>query len=173
MAANFVFSIMPRLNNKIKAFILLLVFALNTVVSFACSVGLVNFNKDHHDQASSSPHSHDKPHSHDYAKPHSHEGVSSHNHTTKNAEHHNDKEDDEKNCCSDEVIKIAESDKTITKTGTIPQPLSVELFATIYTFILGDHYAAISLVKSAPPFVRSWHPTTISDLRIAIQSFQI
>ena len=165
---------MPQLNNKIKAFILLLVFALNTIVSFACSVGLINLQKGHHQQASSSSHSHDKPHSHESDnKAHSHEDIVSSKHTHEKGAHQHEHKEDGKTCCSDEVIKIAETDKTLTKTGSIPQPVSVELLATIYTFILGEHYRAVSLIKPAPPFVRSWHPTTISDLRIVIQSFQI
>ena len=166
---------MYQQKNKIKAAFLLLVFALNTVVSFACSVGLVDFSKDHH--KSDAQHSHDKPHSHDDAS-HSHDKAS-HNHGD-NAGHQQQSEtsvaspsEDGNNCCSDDVIKVSALDKAVTSVNQNPLPLPVEVMAAIYAFILPDCYKAALLIKPKPPSDRSWASTDHTNIRIAIQSFQI
>ncbi|MBU2045355.1 MAG: hypothetical protein KJ712_01335, partial [Bacteroidetes bacterium] len=77
-----------KLSIQIKTSVLLLVFLLNTMVVFACSLGMdMKFNSSHHQEKISSS--------------------SSHHHESK-AKHH---EDDKDNCCKDEAVKFAKFDK--------------------------------------------------------------
>ena len=171
MRVNFVLVFkMRQQKNKIKAAFLLLVFALNTVVSFACSVGLVDFSKDHHKHDET--HSHDKPHNHEKASHHHDGNVDLDNHQHIGSTHHMPGEE-ENNCCSDDVVKVSTLDKAVTSVNQNPLPLPVEVLAAIYTFLLPDYYSAKLLVKPKPPFDRSWDLSDDTNIRIAIQSFQI
>ena len=162
---------MHQQKNKIKAAFLLLVFALNTVVSFACSVGLVDFSKDHHKHDAS--HSHDKPHGHEKASHHHDENIDPTTHQHLASDNHHSQGEEEKNCCSDEVVKVSTLDKAVTSVNQNPLPLPVEVMAVIYAYILPNYYSATLLVKPKPPFDRSWDLSDHTNIRIAIQSFQI
>jgi hypothetical protein len=161
---------MYQQKNKIKAAFLLLVFALNTVVSFACSVGLVDFSEDHHKHGAS--HVHDKSHSHQGVS-HQHEksvDVDNHHHLNSTQQLPGEEEN---NCCSDDVVKVATLDKSVTSVNQNPLPLPVEVMAAIYAFILPGYYSAMLPVKPKLCFDRRWALTDDTDLRIVIQSFQI
>ena len=158
---------MYQQERKIKAAFLMVVFALNTVVSFACSVGIVDFSKDHHKQ--DAQHSHNKPHSHDEVH-HQTAEESDHQHSEPN--HHSTGEE-KGNCCSDDVIKLLVTDMAVTTTNPNPLPPSIELSATLHTFILSLYNKNEAYAKPLPPYLRWQIPATIPDLRIAIQSFQI
>jgi len=156
--------------NRIKALFLLSVFSLNTVVGFACSLGVdMSFNsKHHHDDEVSEV----VVHIHSDGKKHIHQEKSTHNHSkahpqNKNDNHH--KSDKEKgNCCSDEVTQLAQIDKSVPQSLTIVHPIFLTaFFDTFYSVVFPS-----DIVKDIKQFVRSYHPP-ISNIRIAIQSFQI
>lgn len=147
-----------NLSIQAKAAFLLLVFALNTVVGFACSVGLnMGFNtRHHHTEAitTNTRHHHDK---------------ADHHHTEADKDHHS--KDSKDNCCKDKVVKFAQVDKAVPQSsGTGINPVFFTAFvASFFDFDISFASKAIPNVKY---FVRSYHPP-IPDIRIAIQSLQI
>jgi hypothetical protein len=147
-----------NLSIQAKAAFLLLVFALNTVVGFACAVGLnMGFNtRHHHDEAITANTGH-------------HHGDTGHHQDEADKDHHS--KDSKDNCCKDKVVKFAQVDKTVPQSsGAGINPVFVT------TFVASFFDVDISFVSKAIPnvkyFVRSYHPP-IPDIRIAIQSFQI
>lgn len=140
----------------LKALILIIVFGLNTVVSFACAVGLdMAFNSKHH-------------HSEGAVKEHGNEDGKNHQHSASAHSHHQtDKKD---NCCTDKSAQLSQAEKLV--------PQSYYNINPIFTsVIIGSYYSAESLFTSKIKsntryFTRSYHPP-IPDIRIAIQSFQI
>ncbi len=143
---------------QLKAVFLLIVFSLNTVISFACAVGVdMGFNTSHHDEEQKvathhNSHHHDKSHHHGHAE----------------SDHHKSKRG-KGNCCNDEVIKFAQIDKSV--------PQSVGISALFFTTFVSAFYNLDIVYTSQVDtrikyFVRSYHPP-IPDIRIAIQSFQI
>ncbi|CAN5258729.1 hypothetical protein BH11BAC6_BH11BAC6_16370 [soil metagenome] len=148
-----------NLSIQIKAAFLLVVFSLNMAVGFACAIGIdMGFNSKHHhdDEATEMAHVHT-----DGIKHIHHEEADQDNHKST---------DDQDNCCHDKVIKIAQLDKAIPPSLNIIQPI----FFT--AFISSFYNIGVSFLPQGSPgikyFVRSHHPP-ISDIRIAIQSFQI
>jgi hypothetical protein len=142
---------------QLKAAFLLIVFSLNTIIGFACAVGLnMGFNSHHHEQSAieaTENHHHDKSHHHD-------EADVSHQKTN------NDKD----NCCNDEVMKFQQVDKNIATSFSLISPVFFTSFlASFYHIDLLSSNDRISTIKY---FVRRHHPP-IPDIRIAIQSFQI
>lgn len=142
---------------QIKATILLIVFSLNTVIGFACAVGLdMGFNSHHHDESAieaTENHHHDKSHQHDEAEVDHH-----------NANNHKD------NCCNDGVMKFQQVDKNIATSFSLINPLFFTSFLASYYNI--DILSSSDRISDIKYFVRSHHPP-IPDIRIAIQSFQI
>lgn len=147
--------------NRLRAFFLITVFSLNTIIGFACSFGVnLKFNSTHHQhwkseafvdiQADGNKHNHDKSH---------------HNENKTN----HDPKDDKKNCCKDEALKFQKLDKSVPQSVTIIHPaFLITFFDVFYDAGLADP----GIVKNIKQFVRSYHPP-ISNIRIAIQSFQI
>ncbi|MBC6113098.1 hypothetical protein ACFOG5_02755 [Pedobacter fastidiosus] len=146
-----------------------IIFLTNTVVGFACSVGVdIGFNKEHHDDhlsvVKSTLHLHapgTKKHSHhqeDAKTPSSHQ---------KHKANKNKKD----NCCKDEVDKFVSIDKQTVKSTTVKSPLLlqdviVQVYGLLTVFASSVHTPDNSY------FVRCHHPP-ICDIRIAVQSFQI
>lgn len=165
---------------KLKAAFLLLVFGLNTVVGFACAVGVdMSFNKKHHhDEKGGEIHVHSdgkkhhheekavQPHVHNDGKKHHHKKGAPYAHTKKHSEEKKEKDD----CCSDSVVKFSQVDKSAPQYNTIINPLFFTAF--IATFYAIDISYPSQITGSTKYFVRSYHPP-IPDIRIAIQSFQI
>lgn len=153
------------LSTRLKATFLTIVFLLNTMVGFACSVGWdMGFNKDHHGKSSGKT----------ITKAHSHPpGTKKHSHkVADNAkDDHKQNEKEKGGCCKDEVLKFVAVDKQINKAVPIKAP---QLFSNTYfpTFILADVAVAIGHTPNNRFFVRCHHPP-IPDIRIAVQSFQI
>lgn len=142
---------------QLKAAFLLIVFSLNTVIGFACTVGLdMGFNSHHHEESAievSENHHHDKSHHHDEADIHHHQ-------TNNNKD----------NCCNDEVMKFQQVDKNIATSFTLISPVFFTSFlASFYNIDILSSNNRISTIKY---FVRRHHPP-IPDIRVAIQSFQI
>lgn len=147
------------LSIKLKAAILLLVFGLNTVVGFACSLGVdMGFNSTHHSKEATTA----QGHVHTNGKIHHHEqqenAGSSHHKQEKN------------NCCNDEVIKVSQVDKSSPQSNIAVSPLFLSAFIT--KFYDASILSLPTITTSIKQFVRSYHPP-IRDIRIAIQSFQI
>lgn len=142
---------------QLKAALLLVVFALNTVVGFACAIGIdMNFNTSHHENEETAI----TVHVHADGKKHHHEEAE-HNQSA------NDKKDD---CCNNKVVKLLQTDKAI--------PQSAKLISSVFSTALVPVYYSVNIsCPSQVPtskmyFVRGHHPP-IPDIRIAIQSFQI
>lgn len=158
---------------QLKAAFLLLVFALNTMVGFACAIGVdMGFNTNHHhdvtEKIESSIHIHadGKKHIH-----HEHQsnrsGKSNHHDGVSNLKGSQESPD---NCCNDKVLKFEQLDKTIAQGYATVNPVFYATFIAAYydlDFILFPQRSV-----SIKYFVRSHHPP-IPDIRIAIQSFQI
>ena len=143
---------------QIKAAFLLIVFSMNTVIGFACAMGLdMGFNHKHHhdgDETTIQKTSHDKSCHHDEA----------------DNDHHKSK-DDKDNCCNDSVMKFAQVDKLLAQSSNFAvNPVFFTAFVSSY-YNIGALLTS-QVTKSIKYFVRSHHPP-ITDIRIAIQSFQI
>jgi hypothetical protein len=142
---------------QLKAAFLLIAFSLNTVIGFACAVGLdMGFNSHHHQEnaieTEGIPH-HDKSNHHDDADVHHHQT-------------NNDKD----NCCNDGAMKFQKVDKALSSSVTLINPVFFTSFlASFYNIHILSSSNKTAEIKY---FVRSHHPP-IPDIRIAIQSFQI
>lgn len=141
---------------RFKATLLLTVFLLNTVVGFACAVGLdMGFNSIHH-------HEHDETAATEAKGSHHHADIDHHH-------HHQKKEED--SCCNDNVIKLTGADKSLSPAldFSIHPAFSIVFVSTFHNI---DVLASFRAKVNSRYRVRSYHPP-ISDIRIAIQSFQI
>ena len=144
---------------QIKAAFLLLVFAFNTVVGFACGIGLdMGFNVSHHKAEKGAT----KVHVHADGTKHQHES-GKHNHSKKSGQENG-------GCCTNDVVKLAQTDKAIPQVACGTNPVFAIAFITI--FHCDDIFYTSQVTESAKYFARGYHPP-IPDIRIAIQSFQI
>ncbi len=150
---------------QLKAAFLLMIFSLNTIIGFACAVGLdMGFNSHHHEEEVA-----DIPvHVHADGKKHQHNNEAKEHHDENVKDHH--ETNDKDNCCNDHVTKIAQQDKAIAQSITIINPI-------FFTALISSFYNIDILLSNGVDshlryFVRSHHPP-IPDIRIAIQSFQI
>ncbi|MFT3909747.1 MAG: hypothetical protein QM737_10010 [Ferruginibacter sp.] len=141
---------------RIKASFLLLIFALNTVVGFACAVGFdMGYNTNHHSDEEVEIHIHKDGSKHHHEKAHGHE---------------HPKTSDKDDCCSNSVVKIAQVEKSVPHTIKLVNPVFFVAFTFTYLNIdMPFHSQARPFNKY---YIRGYHPP-ISDIRIAIQSFQI
>jgi hypothetical protein len=161
------------LSIKIRAMVLLVVFALNTIVGFACSVGVdMGFNTKHHDDDKATEavvhvHTDGKKHVHQEKKE-DHKHDKSHNHDQ--VINHHKSGDDKDDCCNGKVRSFQQLEKTVPNSVSLVHPVFFTAFlASYYNINIIPHP---DVVKDIKPFVRSYHPP-IPDIRIAIQSFQI
>jgi hypothetical protein len=141
---------------QLKAAVLLIVFSLNTVIGFACAMGLdMGFNSHHHEGNAIENESihHDKSHQHNEADIHHHQS-------------NNEKD----NCCNDGVMKFQKVDKAIPISSINVAPLV--FFTAFLTSFYHIDILSSNRISTIKYFVRSHHPP-IPDIRIAIQSFQI
>jgi len=135
---------------QFKALFLLIVFSLNTVIGFACAVGIdMGFNSPHHEESVAG------------SLIRHHHGANIKNHGSKN---------DKDNCCNGEVMQFQKIDKVLTSSITFINSVSFTSYrASFYNIDILSHSTQIADIKY---FVRSHHPP-IPDIRIAIRSFQI
>ena len=161
-----------RRKYKIIAAFLLTVFSLNTIVGFACSVGIdMGYNsRHHHDEETTEPvvhiHKDGKEHIH-YEKKSGHDHSKSHHHNQVNKDAKS--KEDKDNCCNDTVLQIQQLDKSVPQSLNIIHPtFLISFFDAFYNVPL----PSFDIVKNIKQFVRSYHPP-IADIRIEIQSFQI
>lgn len=147
---------------QLKATLLLVVFGLNTVVGFACAIGMdMGFNTTHH-------------HDEEATEVHIHANGEKHEHHNKSATHHheesNNGKEEKDGCCNDKVVKIYQTDKAVPQGNGIISPVFFTAFVAAYYNIDISYPSQVS--GNTKYFVRSYHPP-IPDIRIAIQSFQI
>ena len=167
---------------KFKAAFLLIVFGLNTVVGFACSISLdMGFNTSHHKVKTTDPaihiHANGKKHLHHSAPAapaiHVHANGKKHEHPAASAkQHHDDKKipgNEKDNCCNDDVLKFQNLDKNIN------QQVKIIFNAPVLAALLNSFFQFdISLAVAQPllPIVRYLFPPP-PNILIAIHRFQV
>lgn len=162
----------PNTSIKLKAAFLLAVFALNTIVGFACSVGMeMGFNAKHHGEEATEAvvhiHKDGKKHIHQEKKEtFSHDKLHKHDEANKS----DNSKSEEGNCCTDKVKEFHDLDKSVPASQSIVHPIFFTAFIAVYYNITLLPFTDV--IRDIKPFVRSYHPP-IPDIRIAIQSFQI
>ncbi len=147
---------------QLKAALLLLVFSMNTIIGFACAVGIdMGFNTPHHDNQEAT-------------EIHEHADGVKHNHNQSAEKHQHEENKPQKKekggCCNDDVQKFQSLDKALNQ--NVKTVIDVPVFAVIISTFLGIDI--LNLAKAYPPKykARYFYPPP-PDIRIAIQSFQI
>ena len=145
---------------QVKAGFLLIAFSLNTIIGFACAVGLdMGYNSHHH---------HDEEVTEVAVHIHA-DGKQHHHYKSANSNLHK-KTKDTDDCCNGDVTKIAQQDKIIAPSISIINPIFfTTLISSFYNIDILLSNGADSHIKY---FIRTHHPP-IQDIRIAIHSFQI
>ena len=150
---------------KIISVFLLLVFSLNTVAGFACSIGLdLGYNHHHHhdvDVELNTHHSHIQ-HLHNCSHD-DHEQISAKDVIC------NAINDD---CCSGAVTKFAQLDKSVVSNQFVLQPPTF-LLAFSSIFFSNPQKQEVVIPQANFPLVRRSCFLHDTNIRIAIQSFQI
>lgn len=167
---------------QFKAAILLTVFALNTVVGFACSVGLnIGSKTSHHNAETTEPsvhiHADGKKHHHQpkpvKAATHVHADGKKHEHKSEPLKQHQEEKETQKkekdDCCNDDVLKFQNLDKYLNKNArtVIDVPAFV---AALSTFLEIDIFKTSATPQL--PVIRYLFPPP-PDILISIQRFQI
>jgi hypothetical protein len=150
-----------EMKNRIRALILLMVFSLNTIIGFACSVGVsMGYNEKHHEHYQH--HKHEKGHDHHHSHKSIHESVPSGSIIKAPV---ND-------CCSGQVTSFAKLDKWVSYNNLlIKAPV---LFIQVYNNFLNlESRQTYSSLNSNFQFVRRSCFLNDINIRIAIRSFQI
>lgn len=171
-----------NLSIKLKALFLLVVFATNTAVGFACALGMdMGFNSPHHTETEQPK----EVHIHDDGKKHVHEKapteVTTHVQEDGDKHQHNSEPakqtpvaginlltNDNGGCCTNEVQEFQYLDKNVSVNTGINIPVFV---AILSTYLDVDFSTAL---KNFPVNykARFYYPPP-PDIRIAIQRFQI
>jgi len=139
----------------------MLVFSLNTLLGFACSLDFnMGYNEHHHETELSVPPSPTAYHEHG----------SDHEHQEDKKHRHPINESSKDDCCSNGVTFFSLLDKSVSEQVIIVHPVFATAFFNSYFHIglLHPHYVP----KNIRAFAQSYHPP-IHDIRIAIQSFLI
>ncbi len=143
---------------RIKAYLLLIVFSINTVIGFACAMGVdMGFNAHHHENEEEATE----------VSVLDHEGGKMHEHHDEATNHHHKRKDD---CCNEKVLKIFQTDKSVPQSNMLANHVFVTAF--ISSFCITDALYYHSEIPGIKYFFRGHHPP-IPNIRIAIQSFQI
>ncbi|MBE7170101.1 MAG: hypothetical protein INR73_05890 [Williamsia sp.] len=149
-----------RQRNKIRAFFLLVVFSLNTIMGFACSLGVdMGYNSKHHAHENHSPansHSHTSSHKHVHAKPFI-SGI-----TLKAS---ND------DCCTGGATRFALVDKSLSNPVQLQAPAFFIEIRDLFLPYLNDE--AGNTVNTRFQFVRRSCFLNDIDIHTAIRRFQI
>lgn len=171
-----------NLSIKLKALFLLIVFATNTAVGFACAIGVdMGFNSPHHSETEVPA----EVHVHDDGKKHVHEKEPSEVTTHVQADginHQHDSESakqisvdginlltqDDGGCCTNEVQEFQNLDKNVSVNTSINVPVFVAILSTYFDIDFSTALKDFPVNYKA----RFFYPPP-PDLRIAIQRFQI
>lgn len=141
---------------KLKAAFLFSIFSLNMLVGFACAAGVnLGYNSGHHKEEAT--------------EIHIHADGSKHHHKKKTESHSHEKAKKD-NCCNDETMKFAQSDKVMAPFVKIANPVFFTAFTLVYYNLELTCFSQVNISKKY--FLRGYHPP-IPDIRVAIQSFQI
>ena len=146
---------------KIKAALLLAVFSLNTVIGFACAMGVdMGFNEHHHDAEGTAE-----------TAIHVHADGNKHNHHDEVSNNHNNSKEDSENggCCNDGVVKFQSLDKNINTNANFI--LNVPVFIAILSNVFGLDILAREQFSNQKNIDQFFYPPP--DIRILIKSFQI
>lgn len=148
----------------IKAIFLLMVFSLNTLAGFACSLGLdMGYNSEHHKH---DKHEHQKGHKHEAGHSHKHSHSSEYSSLSYKVSNSSD------DCCTNQVNSFAQLDKSIAQNNLLLK-VPVYHISSVPWFSIVEKHATESSVNSRFQFVRRSCSLDDTDIRIAIQSFQI
>ena len=147
---------------QVKASFLLVVFALNTAVGFACAVGMdMGFNSSthHHDEDAVT------------AAVHVHESGKKHVHHHAAVKHQDDenKESKKDDCCNDKVIKFQTTDKNLSQTAKAN--VNPTAFVSLVSIFFGVDF--FTQIKIAPQQNLAFFHPPPPDILIAIQQFRI
>ena len=147
---------------QVKAAFLLIVFALNTVIGFACAIGMdMGFNSSthHHDEdAVTAP-----VHVHENAKKHVH------HHNGDKHRHDENKASKKDGCCNDKVIKFETTDKNLSQTAKAD--VNPTVFVSLVSIFFGVDF--FTQIKIAPQQNLAFFHPPPPDILIAIQQFRI
>ncbi|HEY0677360.1 MAG TPA: hypothetical protein VGD17_03700 [Chitinophagaceae bacterium] len=145
---------------RIKAVFLLAVFSLNSLLGFACSVGIdLGYNKHHHEISSSVTSAPEE-------MPVDHCGMMD----EAAGGDENSSASEPEDCCKEGVLQLTLSDKKISVSPAIEAPLQLSSDISAIYFIYSWKNQSVSTEHY---FVRSDHPPIAVDIRVSIQSFQI
>ena len=140
---------------------------MNTVLGFACSLGLeMGYNKSHHTEEATEV----SVHVHADGKKHHHDNEQKKSHHTGPVANHHDKKDASKkdDCCTDEVFQFQQLDKNISAKTRIDMPVFV---AIITSFLNVNIFTTVQ--SSSQKYIANYFHPPPPNIRIAIQSFQI
>ena len=142
---------------QLKAGFLLIIFALNTIVGFACAMGLkspdVKVKKEI------------KVHVHADGKKHHHESSS----TPKDHHQKEEKKSKKNGCCNTEVLKFQNLDKSINQNTKV---FAIPFFTAIASIYLDIEIIQFTEKHSAKFYTRYFHPPP-PNILIENQRFQI
>lgn len=145
---------------------LMMIFSMNSIMGFACSTGLnLGYNSHHHAKTQ-------EP---------SHTTVSEELYASGNTDHCGSAEpaivpgddassNNSNDCCRDGVLKFTLLDKNVSSSIKIDAPAQFAIDIAAMYFLAAWNAQHVS---TAHYYVQSDHPPISTDIRIAIQSFQI
>lgn len=143
-----------KITIQIKAAFLLVVFSLNSIMGFACSLGIdLGYNRGHHTPIVTNEEQ--TPGHCDFTEPSAESNSAP-------AEHHD--------CCKDEVVKFTLSDKSPASSIKLDAPAQFALDVAAMYFLSVWNPQQVSTIHY---YVQSDHPPISKDIRVAIQSFLI
>lgn len=156
---------------QLKAIFLLIVFSLNTIIGFACAVGLdMGFNsKHHHDESithNTKSHHHNGKSHHHHNRSDSHTTKSQHSHYEINKSGATEKE----NCCNEDATQLSQSDKLLVNVvySGIEMPVALIALHFLYLSHLSSFKPEIKKIQVVRPYILNSR-----GIRVSIQSFQI
>jgi hypothetical protein len=159
-----------NLSIKLKALFLLIVFATNTAVGFACAIGVdMGFNSPRQNETVVPA----EVHVHDDGKKHVHEDGINHQHGSEPSKQIpvdgiNLLTKDDGGCCTNEVQEFQNLDKNVSVNTSINVPVFVAILSTYFDIDFSTAFKDFPVNYKA----RFFYPPP-PDLRIAIQRFQI
>lgn len=146
--------------HKFIALFLLIVFSMNTLAGFACSIGVdMGYNGKHHEHSSGV-----QEKEHEYSA----------HHTAPVQELASDKilKSTSDDCCAGQVTKFIHLDKSVVQNNLLLKAPVLTIFLVTNSFGGDIKDPGFSIGANLNHLRRSWH-FNHTDIRTAIQSFQI
>ena len=134
-----------------------MIFGLNTIVGFACAVGVnMGFNASHYDETVD-------------VSVHVHSDGKKHQHDESNKDHHDKKDPSKKDgCCDDKVISFQTLDKNLAQNAQSVINITVIILNSFF----GINFFKPIAIAPQKFIIPTSHPPP-ADIRIIIRSFQI